>query len=333
MDRENIHQNKPGIDRRAIIERSFQVSPKLDKVPFSVETPVKDFRRIPLRNYRSTYPSEYKEKARLNNKATYQSRSEHTNYYPNFDATKVLNGIHPSDYTLRIQYPLKEYHQSYGFPNVLHMDNINSRENIDQRLDNNSPRRENWKLERDFEDGSNFQESSEIPINHETRSLQELSPISVTDENRRSFDFKSLPLNENLPVERESAIGDFSKSYQNSYLNDYSTAAIERNRNLEYDRLRGTPDSFRENIFEPRSQIIRYVFSAPRQNELRRLKKSDPDRSEEERKNSINYEVQKRGDVDSKGKTGIASIEVSELSHHKIRHHHGERPKRNYSRQ
>ena len=71
-----------------------------------------------------------------------------------------------------------------------------------------------------------------------------------------------------------------------------------------------------ENIFQPRPQVIKYVFSPPN-NETRinvnRIKNNEGKSNEME--------------------VGIASLEVSEVPQHKHRHHHGEKARRNKRRQ
>ena len=330
-----VYHNKAEVYRDTIPERSFQVPLGLDEFSSNFDASRQDLRRIPSRNYRSTYSSELKPKAYLDNKPGYRSRSEFTKNLPNFGATEVFDGIGPGDYPLRIQYPFRQYNQphysqKYNLgerrfpisPNTIYMDNISTR-SFEPRPNNNIVRRENWNLERDFEDGSNFKGIYEKPINHERRTFKEFSSPSVTNEIRRGFEYANLPIDINSPVER----GSLTAEFQNANLNEGSIMEIEGKQSLEYDRLRGSPDPMMENIFEPRPQVIRYVFSNPKKNELERLEKTGGEKTD-----LINDEVQNQEDAGTKRESGIASIEVSEVPRHKIRHHHGERPKRNYSR-
>lgn len=90
--------------------------------------------------------------------------------------------------------------------------------------------------------------------------------------------------------------------------------------------------SLPENIFQPRPQIIRYTF----------FRKSIPRFAQEAEKvidtltpknygnNLIRQEITDKNSRVKKNNVKITSIEVSELPRHKIRHHHGEWPKRDY---
>lgn len=328
-----VFQKKAELYRETIPERSFQVPLRLDELPANFDAPEEGLGRIPSRSYRSTYPFEFKQKYYFDNNPSYISRSEFRNHLPNFGATEVLNEIRPGDYTLRNQYPFREYNQAqysqeYNLdnikripisPNTIYMNNNINTRSFEPRGNNNIARRENFNSQMDFEDGSNFQGSFENPINHERSTFREFSSPTVTNEIRRGFEYGNLPIDTNRPVERGSVTEEFSRTYQNANLEE---------QNLEYDRLTGVPDAKMENIYEPRPQVIRYMFSNPRKNEFERLEKT-----REERTNLINDEVPNQGDAGAKREAGIASIEVSEVPRHKIRHHHGERPKRNYSRQ
>ncbi|EZA50869.1 hypothetical protein X777_10894 [Ooceraea biroi] len=93
-------------------------------------------------------------------------------------------------------------------------------------------------------------------------------------------------------------------------------------------------DSSMENIFQPRPQLIRYMF----------FRKLTPQRNEQIEKVTDELTLRNYGDDriheaitnDSRNKqvkenVKITSIEVSKLPRHKIRHHHDEWPKRHYS--
>ncbi|XP_076284391.1 uncharacterized protein LOC143210946 [Lasioglossum baleicum] len=93
-----------------------------------------------------------------------------------------------------------------------------------------------------------------------------------------------------------------------------------------------------ENIFAPRPQVINYIFSKkPTGNTKNQIGSEMKETMVEPKEESIprSYgdnliqdEVKKEEAKDVK----IASIEVSEVPRHKTRHHHGEWPKRDYSK-
>ncbi|KZC06507.1 hypothetical protein WN55_10418 [Dufourea novaeangliae] len=91
-----------------------------------------------------------------------------------------------------------------------------------------------------------------------------------------------------------------------------------------------------ENIFAPRPQVIKYIFSkkpttsveakAQTVSETKVTTKEPVPRSYGD--NLIREEVKEQEGKDVK----VTSIEVSEVPRHKTRHHHGEWPKRDYSK-
>ncbi|XP_078034700.1 uncharacterized protein LOC144468823 [Augochlora pura] len=115
-------------------------------------------------------------------------------------------------------------------------------------------------------------------------------------------------------------------------------------------RLRGTRDSVPltrdlqdqrvvdpfppENIFAPRPQVINYIFSkkpivsAETGNQIGSETKEKMPLPRNYGDNLIRDEVKKQEEKDVK----VTSIEVSEVPRHKTRHHHGEWPKRDYSK-
>ncbi|XP_076165779.1 uncharacterized protein LOC143145882 isoform X2 [Ptiloglossa arizonensis] len=92
-----------------------------------------------------------------------------------------------------------------------------------------------------------------------------------------------------------------------------------------------------ENIFAPRPQVINYIFSRKPVMPVENKAQSVPE-AKEPTKESVprNYgdnlirEEMKKTQEDKEVK--VASIEVSEVPRHKTRHHHGDWPKRDYSR-
>lgn len=96
------------------------------------------------------------------------------------------------------------------------------------------------------------------------------------------------------------------------------------------------PDSLAgEDIFQPRPQMITYTFIrklTPRLNEqIGRV--SDESMPHDHGSNLMRegtITADNSGDERIKEDVKIASIEVSELPRHKVRHHHDERPKRRY---
>lgn len=96
-------------------------------------------------------------------------------------------------------------------------------------------------------------------------------------------------------------------------------------------------DSYpKENIFAPRPQVINYIFSRkPKlttQNKVQNLSQTKNISEFMPRNygdNLIQNEVKKTGENKD---VKVTSIEISEVPKHKTRHHHGEWPKRDYSR-
>lgn len=92
-----------------------------------------------------------------------------------------------------------------------------------------------------------------------------------------------------------------------------------------------------ENIFEPRPQVINYVFSNPKKTDTINPVE-DPEAEPEENEwprnygdNLIEEEIKKADEQElKKEEAKVTSIQVSQVPRHKIRHHHGEMPKRNW---
>ncbi|XP_043475143.1 GATA zinc finger domain-containing protein 14-like [Leptopilina heterotoma] len=166
-------------------------------------------------------------------------------------------------------------------------------------------------------------------------------PLYQRNENLNFPSQNKFPLNKNFhgnsisnqyPMNYNSKIANFqhdineneNPKFDNS--NKQNINQYYENENLvnrkKFDDSKSSQDfseSLQENIFEPRPQIIKYLFSTPRENGYG-TKKS----------NFINDDARIDGVIKE---PEIASIEVSEEPRHKIRHHHGERLRRNYSRQ
>ncbi|XP_043255705.1 uncharacterized protein LOC122399238 isoform X2 [Colletes gigas] len=92
-----------------------------------------------------------------------------------------------------------------------------------------------------------------------------------------------------------------------------------------------------ENIFAPRPQVINYIFSkkpiVSLENKDRVVSEAKETAKETMPRNygdNIIREEMKKTQEDKDVK--VASIEISEVPKHKTRHHHGEWPKRDYSR-
>ncbi|XP_043507685.1 uncharacterized protein LOC122527500 [Frieseomelitta varia] len=94
-----------------------------------------------------------------------------------------------------------------------------------------------------------------------------------------------------------------------------------------------------ENIFAPRPQVINYIFSRKpeiKENAENKVQSLPETKETGERMprnygdNLIRDEMRKTTEEDKDVK--VTSIEVSEVPRHKTRHHHGEWPKRDYSR-
>lgn len=167
-------------------------------------------------------------------------------------------------------------------------------------------------------------------------------PLYQRNENLNIPSENKLPLNINFngntisnqnPMNYNSKIANFQhdtserENYESDNTNRENINQHYENENLSNGRKKFADskssqdfsESLQENIFEPRPQIIKYLFSAPRENGYG-TKKS----------NFINDDARIDGVIKE---PEIASIEVSEEPRHKIRHHHGERLRRNYSRQ
>lgn len=92
-----------------------------------------------------------------------------------------------------------------------------------------------------------------------------------------------------------------------------------------------------ENIFEPRPQVINYIFSKKpvvaenngAQSAALKREATDEPVPRNYGDNLIREEVEKQ---EGKQDVKVTSIEVSEVPRHKTRHHHGEWPKRDYSK-
>lgn len=165
--------------------------------------------------------------------------------------------------------------------------------------------------------GSNFMYSqNKVPLNVKFADDLTQSQNSEFD-NRDSANFEyDNQGNSNLGSDNRESVNFGSENERSLNLESNN----RRNANVEFNMKENENlESETENIFEPRPQVIKYLFSPPRGNE-----------SGEKKSNFINGDAQ----VDAVIKEpGITSIEVSEEPRHKIRHHHGERPRRNYSRQ
>lgn len=89
-----------------------------------------------------------------------------------------------------------------------------------------------------------------------------------------------------------------------------------------------------EDIFAPRPQVINYIFSRKPIGSAENKGQSVSEVKEKESvprnygDNLIREEMKKEDGKDVK----VTSIEISEMPRHKTRHHHGEWPKRDYSR-
>lgn len=170
---------------------------------------------------------------------------------------------------------------------------------------------------------SNFAPSqNKLPLNvnfNQENSIPNQYPTNNNNNNNfrtENFDFNNRKnQNNNFDNSKISNIDFYNREYENLPNKNQRIENFESSRNF-----RDFPKSLDENIFEPRPQIIQYLFSAPRENVF-----------EAKKSNFINDDAQ----IDSVviKEPGIASIEVSEEPRHKIRHHHGERLRRNYSRQ
>ncbi|XP_012267343.2 uncharacterized protein LOC105692610 [Athalia rosae] len=171
--------------------------------------------------------------------------------------------------------------------------------------------------------------------------IQEIErPLPFLDEKSSNFgDVQRI-----VPIDNEFIFGeepikkfepDFKESFRN--MNEQNTFET-RNFGGEYSQQTPFTPGQMENIFQPRPQIIKYVFSSPTKTNNFKSVGIETEPAEEENDWPKNYgdnliqgEIRKADEQElKKEEAKIASIEVSEVPHHKIRHHHGERPKRTY---
>ncbi|XP_031825528.1 uncharacterized protein LOC116423915 [Nomia melanderi] len=91
-----------------------------------------------------------------------------------------------------------------------------------------------------------------------------------------------------------------------------------------------------ENIFAPRPQVINYIFSKKpvvAENEAQSAAPKKEATDEAAPRNYGDNLIQEEiGKQEGKQDVKVTSIEVSEVPRHKTRHHHGEWPKRDYSK-
>lgn len=164
-------------------------------------------------------------------------------------------------------------------------------------------------------------------------------PALHSGENRRNKDGNSY----SLPVNRQSF--DSSKQLNFELLRKLEEA---RQQPTYLERTEANAQPMRqqsevvpiadalplENIFQPRAQVIRYVFFKKPTAQLERQAKEAIDNSTP--RNYGDNLIREETADDNHGRQAeenvkVTSIEVSELPRHKTRHHHGEWPKRDYS--
>ncbi|KOX78843.1 hypothetical protein WN51_08602, partial [Melipona quadrifasciata] len=162
-------------------------------------------------------------------------------------------------------------------------------------------------------------------------SLRRLTVRDLTD--RDSLEsFRSIRYENQSPRERENVV----QAVRTSQIN----APSMRNINPSSSGSIVDPYYPTENIFAPRPQVINYIFSRKpeiKENAENKVQSLKPETKETGERMPRNYgdnliqdEMRKTTEEDKDVK--VTSIEVSEVPRHKTRHHHGEWPKRDYSR-
>ncbi|XP_076234961.1 uncharacterized protein LOC143179550 [Calliopsis andreniformis] len=129
--------------------------------------------------------------------------------------------------------------------------------------------------------------------------------------------------------------------YQDHLTNDQEVVRVREASVPNVPLLKGTDQSnigsvvepyLPEDIFAPRPQVINYIFSRKPSTTVQNKAQSVSEVKEKEPRNYgdnlIREEMKKEESKDVK----VTSIEVSEVPKHKTRHHHGEWPKRDYSK-
>ncbi|XP_077269637.1 uncharacterized protein LOC143901319 [Temnothorax americanus] len=149
----------------------------------------------------------------------------------------------------------------------------------------------------------------------ERSSIFEASPslpgkLDAHDEKQGPIYFKGVAANENAMTSETRVSG---------------TQAVDTSPPIDVISDSSSP----ENIFQPRPQLIKYMFFKRPSGPPRIDKQNEKARTSGD--NLMREEI-----VDNNGRrveenVKVTSIEISELPRHKTRHHHGEWPKRDYS--
>lgn len=140
-----------------------------------------------------------------------------------------------------------------------------------------------------------------------------------------------------VPIRDEYVFGE-QPAIREPNFNELYRNFRPQNFGADYSRAKPIESMPIENIFEPRPQTLNYVFSTPTKGNVVKPVKIEPETDDNDwprnyGDNLIQEEIVKADEQALKNEEAkIASIEVSQVPHHKIRHHHGELPKRNYNR-
>ncbi|XP_015610497.1 uncharacterized protein LOC107275162 [Cephus cinctus] len=175
-----------------------------------------------------------------------------------------------------------------------------------------------------------FGNSFDDPRSREYASRRrELNPIP-----RRGSNLENLQL-------RNGEVRSMDTNFRDSPR--YGGTDLRKVYNENYKEFRDSPADPvpMENIFAPRPQVINYVLSPVKKSDSTistAMPKISTPRSEDYQRprnygdNLINDQIIREEENELKrDEARVASIEVSEVPRHKTRHHHGERPRRNYS--
>ncbi|XP_046753501.1 uncharacterized protein LOC124416448 [Diprion similis] len=296
--------------------------------------------------YEAYYPEEQEAESQPAN--TYQEKR----YFDRPIVPEISYQIPSDPYELPYHSEVPSNRDEYYQPNSGHFSAFTrtrpqtvQRNNDEQRVEeyflgghsvNGFPVRENLgsSIVKDY----SFSESQQSPYyinqDREESPIVEENEMDIEDEVQRIVPIDDQFIFGERPVKK---VLDFTESFRNPNQNEvFNAQSVDSELNVR-KQIQPLP---MENIFEPRPQVINYVFSTPKNpNVLKPVLDITPEFEENDwprnyGDNLIQDEIRQADEKELKQQEAkIDSIEVSQVPHHKIRHHHGERSKRNYVHQ
>ncbi|XP_015514055.2 uncharacterized protein LOC107220117 [Neodiprion lecontei] len=296
--------------------------------------------------YEAYYPEEQEVESQPAN--TYQEKR----YFDRPIVPEISYQIPSDPYELPYRSEVAPNRDEYYQPNSAHFSAFSGtrpqtvqRNNDEQRVEeyflggqsvNGFPVRKN--LEFPIVNDYSFRESQQtrnyINRDREASPIGEQNEMDIEDEVQRIVPIDDEFIFGERPVQK---VPDFTESFRNPNENEvFNAQRVDSDLNGR-EQIQPLP---MENIFEPRPQIINYVFSTPEKTNVFKPvlditpEFEDNDWPRNYGDNLIQDEIKRADEKELKQQEAkIDSIEVSQVPHHKIRHHHGERPKRNYVHQ